>query len=189
MDPPKDEDIWRQEVKRGTLACIEGGVLHRGPARAGGGCSMVQLPKVGGTHRVVIFAILQPTDAFSVPTTVANGYTQIVPVEVQLAFAWFSNNAAMRAQWLRKAAEAAMVWEPHFSKQQDHEYNPVEKFARGASNLPSYEGERKQSQLKSAVKKLFKEFMEALLSLDGSVVVDKWSIRDASNGTSGGWLV
>jgi len=191
MDPPKDEDIWRQEVKRGTLACIEGGVLHRGPARVGGGCSKMHLPTVDGNHRVIIFAILQPTDAFGVPQTVAevaNGYTQIVPVEVQLAYAWFARQqGALRKQWLLRAANAAMAWEPHFSMQEDHEYSPVEKFARGVTNLPSFWGA--EGKLKGEVKKLFKEFLEILLSVGGDVVADKWQVKAASNGTSGGWLV
>lgn len=163
---------------------IRGGVLHRGPARPGGGVSLAELPSTPDDHRVIIFALLKPANVYGTALDIgaADGYTQIVPVEVQFAYYWFSKDPQHKLIWMQKAAAASLSWEAHF--REDHAYNPVEKFARAVSNMPS----------KSCKKELFQQLAADLImclkDLTGGLhVIQSWKIDAVAQGKEGSsWL-
>ena len=94
--------------------------------------------------------------------------------------------------WLGRAAQAAMLWEPHFSENVN-EYSPIEKFARRVLPICLHITycicRQDTGPLKTAVKRLFTEFMNQLLEIGGNLVIDKRKIKEASKGMSDGWLV
>ena len=164
-------------VTAGTMMIIHGGLLHKGVAREGGALAPMQMvTSASGPHRVVLFATLSPL--FSpVP---ANGYTQIVPVEIDLMFALLCEQS-MQPVWVTRAANALVSWLPDVVHGTGSFAYPHRKFANSVTHLKWYARDR--AKCKKAAFNVLKLWRAKLLeSPSGKAAALQMGFSDSERG-------